>query len=138
MDDEKRKILKEIMTSDEDILIRLKKLVESSKSFLKVEEKSGKVIISSDFKFDNSEKIFLLLLGKFFAMHYGILKDYSVTFGDIRSELGIKRTTLSAPIKTLVDNGLIERPKENTYKINFYKAGYLLNKLREKYLSKKG
>lgn len=135
MEEEKKKILKEIITSEETILLRLKKLVEAAKPFLKVEEKTGGVIISPDFEFANSDKIFLLLLGKYFAMHYGILKDYAITLGDISAELGIKRTTLPSPLKTLIDGGVVERPKENTYRINPYKVEYLLRKLSEKYLA---
>lgn len=119
-------------------MLKLRKLVDTAKSFLKVEEKTGVVIISPDFKFANSDKIFLLLLGKYFAMHYGILKDYAITLGDISAELGIKRTTLPAPLNTLIKAGLVERPKENTYRINPYKAEYLLRKLKEKYLTGEG
>lgn len=135
MENKKKEILKEIITDEETVLLRLRKLVDSAKPFLKVEEKSGLVVISPEFSFANSDRIFLLLLGKYFAMNYGILKDYTVTLGDIGAELGIKRTTLTSPLKTLIDNGIVERPKENAYRINPYKADYLLRKLNEKYLS---
>ncbi len=108
--------------------------MDAAKPFVKVEEKTGLVLISPDFNFANSDRIFLLLLGKYFAMNYGILKDYAIKLGDISVELGIKRTTLPAPLKTLMDNGIVERPKENTYRINPYKADSLLRKLSEKYL----
>jgi len=138
MSDEKKDILKEIITSEETILLNLRRLVEAAKPFLRVEEKTGRAIISQDLGFSNSDRIFLLLLGKYFAMHYGILKDYSVTLSDISAELGIKRTTLPAPLKTLINDGLVERPKENTYRINPYKAEYLLRKLNEKHISHEG
>jgi len=138
MSEEKRKILKEIITSEETILLKLKKLVEDAKPFLKVEDKTGRVIISPDFKFANSDKIFLLLLGKYFAMHYGILEDYAITLGDISAELGTKRTTLPAPLKTLIKDGVVERPKENTYRINPYKAEYLLRRLSEEFIAVEG
>lgn len=134
MEDKKKEILKEIITNEETVLLRLKKLVDAAKPFVKVEEKTGLVLISPDFNFANSDRIFLLLLGKYFAMNYGILKDYAIKLGDISVELGIKRTTLPAPLKTLMDNGIVERPKENTYRINPYKADSLLRKLSEKYL----
>lgn len=132
MESKKKEILKEIITDEETVLLRLKKLVSAAKPFIKVEEKTGSVIISSDFSFANSDRIFLLLLGKYFAMNYGILKDYSIKLGDISAELGIKRTTLPAPLKMLIENGIVERPKENTYRINPYKADSLLRKLDEK------
>jgi len=137
MEDKRKEILKAIITDEETVLLRLKKLVDAAKPFLKVEEKTGLVVISPDFGFANSDRIFLLLLGKYFAMNYGILKDDSVKLGDISAELAIKRTTLPAPLKTLMDNGIVERPKENTYKINPYKADHLLCKLNEKYLASK-
>lgn len=138
MMEEKKKVLKGIITSEEDILSKLKRLVETAKPFIKIEEKIGRVIISSDFELSNSDKIFLLLLGKYFAMHYGILEDYAITLGDISAELSIKRTTLPAPLNTLITDGLVERPKENTYRINPYKAEYFLRKLNEKYPTDKG
>lgn len=137
MENKKKEILKEIITDEETVLLRLKKLVDAAKPFLKVEEKTGLVVISPDFSFANSDRIFLLLLGKYFAMNYGILKDYDIQLGDISAELGIKRTTLPAPLKTLMDNGIVERPKENTYRINPYKADSLLRKLNEKFLASK-
>jgi hypothetical protein len=137
MENKKKAILKEIITDEETVLLRLKKLVDTAKPFLKVEEKTGLVVISPDFSFANSDRIFLLLLGKYFAMNYGILKDYTITLGDISAELGIKRTTLPAPLKTLMNNGIVERPKENMYRINPYKADSLLRKLNEKFLVSK-
>jgi CRP-like cAMP-binding protein len=131
----KKKILKEIITSEEATLLALKRLVESAKLFLKVEEKTGRVIISPNFKFTNADKIFLILLGKYFAKHYEILKDFTVTLSDISMEIGIKRTTLSAPLKRLVDDDVVSRPRENTYRINPYKAEHLLHRMNEKYLS---
>ena len=132
MENKKKEILKDIMTDDETALLLLKKLVEAAKPFLKVEQKTGSVLISTEFNFANSDRIFLLLLGKYFAMNYGILQDYAITLGDISAELGIKRTTLPSPLKTLMDNGVVERPKENTYRLNPYKADYVLRKLNEK------
>lgn len=134
MGEGKKKILKEIITSEEAILLKLRRLVGAAKPFLKVEEKTGRVMISPDFEFTNADKIFVLLLGKYFAMHYGIFKDYTVTLGDISAELGIKRTTLPAPLKRLIKDGIVERPKGNMYQINPYKAEYVLRRLSEKYL----
>lgn len=134
MGEGKKKILKEIITSEEATLLKLRRLVGAAKTFLKVEEKTGRVMISPDFEFTNADKIFLLLLGKYFAMQYGIFKDYTVTLGDISAEIGVKRTTLPAPLKRLIKDGTVERPKENTYQINPYKAEYILRRLSEKYL----
>jgi len=138
MEENKKNILKEIITSEETLVLRLKRLVEAAKPFLRVEEKTGGVIISQDYKFTNFDRIFLLLLGKYFAAQYEILKDYSLSLGDISTELGIKRTTLPSPLKILIKDGVVERPKENTYRVNPYKAEYLLRKLREKNLTDKG
>jgi hypothetical protein len=133
--EEKKLVLKEIITSEEDILLKLKRLVKTAKPFLKVEEKTGRIIISPGFEFTNADRIFFLLLGKYFATHYGIFKEYAVTLGDISAELGIKRTTLSAPLKRLIKGRIVKRPKKNTYQINPYKAEYVLHRLSEKYLA---
>lgn len=136
MTEEKKKILKEIITGEEDILLKLKRLVGIAKPFLKIEEKTGRVMISTDFEFTNADKIFLLLLGKYFAMHYGILKNHTLTLGDISAELSIRRTTLPAPLQRLIKDGTIEKPEErNKYRVNPYKAEYTLRRLSEKYLA---
>ncbi len=138
MTEEKKKVLKEIITSEEDILLRLRRLVGSAKLFIKVEEKTGRVNFSTNFRFTNADKIFLLLLGKYFAMHYGILKDHTLTLGDITTELGIKRTTLPAPLMRLIENRIVDKPEENAYRVNPYRAEYTLDRLKRKYLEEKG
>ena len=66
VENKKKEILREIITDDDSALLFFKKLVEAAKPFLKVEHKTGSVVISAEFNFANSDKIFLLLLGKVF------------------------------------------------------------------------
>jgi hypothetical protein len=133
-EEEKKKILEGIITSEEDPLLRLKRLVNASKPFLKVERNTGRAMISTEFEFTNAERITLLLLGKFFAMQYGIRKGYELTLDEIGSELAVKRTTLPAPLERLIDDGVVDKPKRNVYRISLYKVEYALRRLQERYL----
>ena len=63
MENKKLDILKDLIIDEEYTLEDLKRLVEKSKSFLKIESKSGKVIVSPKYPFTTREKIVILLIG---------------------------------------------------------------------------
>jgi DNA-binding transcriptional ArsR family regulator len=130
----RRKVLEEIMTTEEDLLAKLKELVSLSKPFLKVDKKTAKVAISEEYRFTNAEKVVLLLVGKYFAMNYGIRKDYVVALEELSSELSVKKTTLSAQLQKLTEEGIIEKPERSKYRISLYKVEKALRRLHKKYL----
>jgi len=130
----KKEIISSIILKEKDIISQLKEFVSGAKNFIRIEETTGKIIFSPNFKLSNAEKIFLLLLGKYLAYQYGILENYSLTLKEISMELNIKRTTLSAPILRLMRQNIINRPEENRYEINPFKVIDKLNELKKKYL----
>lgn len=133
MEDEKKSVLEKIMISEDDIVKKIKNFVELSHDIIKVNKVTGNVVFEDKYDLLNSDRIFLLLLGKYFAYHYGILESPQVNLKTISDELRIKRTTLPAPIKTLLKKDFISKPGGNTYEINPYKIAYVLNQIHNKH-----
>ncbi len=76
---------------------RFEELIKKSKELFGIDAKSGKVIFNiSDFT--NPEKISLLLTGKYFYRELGLLENDQMDINQISSELGIIKTSLSAPL----------------------------------------
>jgi len=131
----KKEILKDIFLKEEDILAKFERLVKLSSPFLNVEEKSGRVVLSTDFEFSNSEKLFLILLGKYFAFHYEVIDDNSLKISDLSFETGdIPASTLSAPLSRLVKDRIINKPEKDNYIVNPFKIEEHLKKINKKYL----
>lgn len=135
--EKKKNILKDIIMKKEDVLAQLQRLVTLAKPYIKIEENTGRPVISTDYSFTNYEKIFLYLSGRYFAYHSGIIKETTVKIREVSDELGIAVTTLSAPLSRLVKNRIINKPQKNSYQINPHKMEAFLKKLNEKYSSKK-
>jgi len=133
----KKEILKDIFLKEEDVLAKFERLVKLASPFLKVEEKSGRVVLSNDFELTNSEKLFLILLGKYFACHYEVIKDQSQSLNDLSLEIGgIPVTTLSAPISRLVKEKIVNKPEKGSYVVNPFMIENFLKGINNKYLEK--
>lgn len=136
-DEEKKKkdILKDIFLKEEDVLAKFERLVKLASPFLKVEEKSGRVVLSNEFEFNNIEKMFLILLGKYFAFHYEVIDNQTLTISDLSLETGgIPITTLSAPLSRLVKDRVINKPEKGKYLVNPFKIEQFLKTINNKYL----
>ena len=134
--EEKKKILEEIMLKEEDVLAKLKRLVELAKPFLSVEEKTGRVVLSERFSFTHTEKIFLVLVGKYFARHYGVLEEEVVSIGNLGDDIGLPVTSLSGPLGRLVEDHAVDKMRKNEYRVNPHKIEITLQELKRKYLSR--
>jgi uncharacterized membrane protein YcgQ (UPF0703/DUF1980 family) len=133
----KKKILEEIIMKEEDVLSNLKTLVQLSRSFLKVEETTGRVVLTEKYSFTNSEKVFLILVGKYFAKHYEILESEVVSNKEVSEDLGVPVTTLSGPLGELVEKHTVEKCDRGQYKVNPHKVEATLQKLKQKHISEK-
>ena len=132
--EKKREILKDLILREEDVLAQLQRIATLAKPFLRIEESTGRVVLSDGFQFANTEKIFVFLLGKYLAFHSGITKETTVSISDISDGVGVVITTLSAPIKRLVDDHIAERPEKDTYRVNPHKIESNLQNMRRKYV----
>jgi hypothetical protein len=131
--DKKKAILKDIILKEEDVLAQLQRIVKLATPFLKIEEKTGRIVLSNDFEFANADKIFLLLLGKYLSYHSEIAKEISLDMQEISNGLGIVSSTLSAPLGRLVKKHFVNKPKKNEYCVNPYKIEEMLQEITVRY-----
>ena len=124
-------VLSEIFLKEEDTLQELAQLISTAKEYFKIEHETGTIIFNSEHELTNEEKIFLLLLGKYFAKEKGIIDSSSLVLAEIGKELAIKSTTLSAPLGRLVATGTI-RKEGSDYKLVYHKVKPVLNEISAK------
>ena len=136
MEKKKLDILKDLIIDEEYTLEDLKRLVEKSKSFIKIESKSGKVIISPEFAFTTREKIVIFLIGFHFSKELGLNQDVQITSSYMSENIEVAQTTLSGPLGDIVKNKIVAK-EDNTYAIKFYEIENQLNLLIEKYFPTK-
>ena len=132
---EKLNILKDLVVDEKHSLEDLRRLVEKSKPFLKIENKSGKIIISSDFPFTINEKLVIYLIGRYFVKELGLDDETQITSRNISDNIDIAQTTISGPLGDFVRKKIIEI-KENSYSIKYYEIENQLDTLTDKYLIK--
>lgn len=136
MDKKKLDILKDLIIDEEYTLEDLRRLVEKSKSFLKIESKSGNIIISPEFPLTTNEKIIIYLIGIYFSKELGFNQDVQITSRNISENIEIAQTTISGPLGDYVKSKIIGKDN-NSYTIKYYEIEKQLNRLTEKYLLNK-
>jgi hypothetical protein len=136
MEKKKLDILKNLIIDEEYTLEDLRRLVEKSKSFLKIEGKSGKIITSPEYPLTTREKIIVYLIGFYFSKELGFNEDVQITSKYISENIDIVQTTMSGPLGDIVKNKIVGKDN-NTYAIKFYEIEKQLNYLIEKYLPMK-
>ncbi|MFW9969052.1 MAG: hypothetical protein ACFFDF_02550 [Candidatus Odinarchaeota archaeon] len=136
MNDKKLEILKDLIVDEEYTLEDLRRLVEKSKPFLKIESKSGNIIISPEFPFTVSEKIVIYLIGIYFSKELGFYQDLQITSRHISENIEIAQTTISGPLGDYVKSKIINKD-DNSYEIKYYEIEKQLDNLTEKYLLEK-
>jgi hypothetical protein len=130
----KKEILKDIILKEEDVLSQLERFVKLAKPFLRIEENSGRIVLSSDFPLTNYEKIFLFLLGKYFAYHSEITRETAVGIRDISEGLGVVVTTISAPLGRLVRDHIVDKTQKDSYQVNPHNIERTLKNISERYV----
>jgi len=128
----KKEILKDIILKEEDVLAQLERTVKLAKPFVKIEENTGRIVLSSDFSFTNYEKIFLFLLGRYLAYHSDITKENTASMHELSEGLGIAPTTLSAPLGRLVRDHVVNRTQKDTYQVNPHSIEATLKEMSKK------
>jgi len=116
-DDIKELIRKELVRTKEDINRGIWDSVKDLKNLIIIEDNTGRVIILNKDKFKNMDKLILLMLGKFMAYLGGVIQTPEVDIQTISDELGIVKTTISAPLGDLVQKNILLK-KESKYKFN--------------------
>lgn len=132
----KEEILRQIISKEEDVLAKLNTLVQLAKAFVRIDENTGRIdFVSENCTLTNYEKIFLALVGKYFARQSGILEDDFVGISDLSDDLGVPVTTLSKPLRRLVQNRIVDKPEKNRYRVNPHRVEARLRELTQKYIN---
>lgn len=131
--EKKKGVLSELLVSEKETLEKLTELVKLAKPLFRIDE-NGKVILKRDYAFSNSEKIELLLIGKYFAFNLEIIGEPYLDIIQISAELGIKKTTLSAPLGNLVEGDLLTKPDSGKYQIVHHEIENILKAIHNKHI----
>ena len=132
----KKEIVGELLLTEEDTMKKLQSLIEKTKSFVRIDQKANKIVISSEFDFIIIEKILLFLIGKYFSKELGLSETDGMLLKELQKESGIVRTTLTKPLGQLSDSGYIGQDEKKRYFIRHYKIEEVVNSLHNKYIEK--
>lgn len=120
-----RENLQKLFIEEVDIL-KDEKLVDSASKVFLIERSSGKIIFR-DFKhLTDKQRIAVLLAGKYFAAKSGTIESHTTSIGNMANELGRPSTSLSGPLRQLVNEGLVEALKDRTYSIVPHRVSEIL------------
>jgi len=132
----KKEIVGELLLTEEDTMKKLQSLIEKTKSFVRIDQKANKIVISSEFDFIIIEKILLFLIGKYFSKELGLSETDGMLLKELQKESGIVRSTLTKPLGQLSDSGYIGQDEKKRYFIRHYKIEEVVNSLHNKYIEK--
>ena len=132
----KLNIIKDLFIEEECSPENLKRLVDKSKPFLKIEGKSGKIIIEPSFQFTIKDRVIIYLIGRYFVKELGLDDGFSIDSRTISEDLDIAQTTISGPLGDYVKNNIVQ-VKNGSHSIKYYKIENELDILTGKYITKK-
>ena len=116
---DEKDILKELFVKEEDVMERLKNLVKLSHGLFSIVEETGEIFIEDPADLNNSDKIFLFLLGSYFAFKYGIKsKGPHMSPSELANKLSVPITTIPAPMKKLLQEKTVLKSEKGIYQIN--------------------
>jgi hypothetical protein len=136
MDEKKLEIIKELLVDEEHTLEDLRRLVKKSKPFIKIENKTGNIVILPQFSFTIVEKVILYFIGTYFSKEMGLNQDLQITSRKISESLDVLPTSLSGPLGNLVTSQIVSKDNES-YHIKYYEIENQLDILTNKYLINK-
>lgn len=102
-------IFKEYLKDERCIEESLKrKLLALTKDDIGIGSDTGKILLFNQ-KLSNNDKVLFYLIGVYISHELGLRDKNKADLSELSKELGIIQTTLSAPVKTLLDKGIIRR-----------------------------
>ncbi|MCG2719101.1 MAG: hypothetical protein L6408_09760 [Nanoarchaeota archaeon] len=137
MDEEmksKKDILKELLLTEEDTIKKLKVIIDKTKNFVRLDQKTNKIVVSNEYSFSNPEKILLYLIGKYFSKELGLSENEGMDIRELEEESGIKKTTLSKPLGDLIYSGFVGQSNKKKYFIHHYHIEKTVKLLHEKFI----
>jgi hypothetical protein len=116
---EEKKILKKLVVNKGDIIKNLANQVELVKQVFQIEDPGARIIFPNFGGLTDQQRVAALLLGKYFACRLELLPDAALGISEIAQELGRPKTSLSGPVKELVDDGFVERLPIRKYMVAY-------------------
>lgn len=132
LEEQRKEILSELVMSEEQLLTELKALVQAAKPFISISDQDqGEIVVKKSKDYTNTEKILLYLTGAYFANQLGFRKTAAVGLSELSEKLHVRKTTLSAPLTSLV--GVKSKIKRDggIYSIKFYEIKPFLEGLEK-------
>lgn len=123
---EENEILKKLVVKEKDTIKEMEKLVEEAARFFKIEKPSGRIMFQNFGALTDQQRISIIMLGKYFASKLKIIDNPMLSISDISKELGRPMTTLSRPMKELIDRGFIEKLPGRKYRVAYHRINEIL------------
>lgn len=123
---EENEILKKLVVEEKDTIKEMEKLVEEAARFFKIEKPSGRIMFQNFGALTDQQRISIIMLGKYFASKLKIIDNPMLSISDISKELGRPMTTLSRPMKELIDRGFIEKLPGRKYRVAYHRINEIL------------
>lgn len=128
-------IISRLFVSQETLKERLDSLVKLSQGIIQIAQESGDLIIEDTGILSHGEKIFLNLLGNYFAWKADLKENARISLGEIADKIGVPMTTIPSPMNTLTKTKVIIKSEKGLYQLNFEnykKVKETLQKIRNK------
>lgn len=125
---------KELFVDESQMKDQIEKIIELVGGKIKIYERTGEPFLLEPEKYSNREKIFLVIVGFFISNESGVIDSPQTDINSLGKILGgIPNTTLSAPLKNLVDMKVILRVNSSYQlnKQNYLRVIQMLEKLDE-------
>jgi predicted HTH transcriptional regulator len=122
-------ILKRLVYNEE---LEFERLVPKVEKVVKVKKNGSPVIVCDERKLSQWEIIVLYLVGKFFAKQLKFSETESATNKEIARAFRLKENVVSARMKELRDEKLVEQVSKGEHKISTVKLEEFLDELLNK------
>ena len=118
---DEQEILKKLLVDESYVIKDLANLVEKAKDIFVIEKSSGRIIFKDFGGLTDYERICALLIGNYFAVKLGILKEASLSISEISKTLGRPPKNISARVTELLKKDFIEKLSTRKYKITYHR-----------------
>ena len=130
--EEIKNLAEELFVDEKQLINQMEKIINLVKGKIQIYKESGEPLLINSEKYSNREKIFLIILGIFIANQSRVRDSSFLTLTSIGQILGgIPNTTLSAPVKDLVDKKIILRSEREGYELNKLNCSQIISMLEE-------
>lgn len=118
---DEKDVLKKLLVDETFVIKDLASLVDKAKDIFVIEKSSGRVIFKDFGSLTDPQRICALLIGRYFAVKVGILKDSALSISEISKTLGRPLKPLSGRMTELIKKGYAEKLTNRKYMITYHR-----------------